>query len=693
MKCVILHESSSRIRIHVCKRTMSFNEADKLEIFLSELPYIKRANVNERTCDAVIIYKNDVYRDKLIKALSHFSFEKTEVNVIENDGRSIRHEYEEKMFFTLVRRGVMRMLAPVSIRHVITFFRTIPYIYEGVKCLANGKLEVSVLDATSIAVSMLRGDLNTTGSIMFLLKIGEIMDEWTRKKSVSDLAKAMSLNIEKVWKLTEDGTEVLTNIDEISIDDVYAVRTGNMIPLDGIVVEGEATVNQASITGEGIPANKHKGAYVYAGTVIESGELCISVKNAYGAGQYDRITRMIEESEKLKSETEDRAFHMADKMVPYTFAATLLTYILTGNLTRATSILMVDFCCAMRLSIPIAVLSAMREAGENKITVKGGKLLEKVAQADTIIFDKTGTLTRATPRVVDIVTFGELDKDESLRLAACLEEHYPHSMANAVVTAAKEKNLEHEEKHTKVEYVVAHGIVSSIDGKKVLIGSKHFVMEDEGCIIPEEYRDLYHSLPRNSSHLYLALDGKVIAIIMIEDPLKDEAEEVIRELKKCGFKKIVMLTGDSDRIAKKVATKLGVDDYKSQVLPEDKALYIDNEHKEGRTVMMIGDGINDSPALSKADVGVAINSGAAIARSVADITIGQDDLHSLIILKKLSEKLQDRTKLRYNEIIGFNGVLILLGALGILQPTMTAILHNSSTVFFSARSTTNLLKD
>jgi len=692
MKCKIMHESKNRIRIHVYRKYMTFEEADKLESYILRLDMVKSVNVNERTSDAVIGY-DDRHRSELVRALSEFDFEACDLPEITHTGREIRHEYEDRMFWHIARRFTSRWFMPFSIRRIITVIKSVPYIVKGLKTLKDHRLEVPLLDATSIAVSILMGDFDTAGSVMFLLGVGDIMEEWTHKKSVDDLARAMSLNVDRVWLVTESGEEVLTGINEVKAGDRFVVRMGNMIPLDGVVTDGEALINQASITGESMPVEKHKGAYIYAGTVCDEGEITVEVKKSAGEGQYDRVVHMIEESEKLKSATEDKAFKMADKLVPYTFGATALTYLLTRNVTRAVSILMVDFCCALKLSMPIAVLSAMREAGQHNVSVKGGKFLEAVAEADTIIFDKTGTLTHACPTVKDVVTFGGEDKDEMLRLAACLEEHYPHSMANAVVKAAEDKGLTHEEKHTRVEYVVAHGIASTIDDKKVVVGSYHFVFEDEGCVIPDEDKARFESLPEQYSHLYMAIGGRLVAVILIEDPLKTEASATVRQLHELGMDKIVMLTGDSDRVAGRIAEQVGVDDYISQVLPEDKAAYIRREHEHGRKVIMIGDGVNDSPALSEADVGIAINSGAAIAREIADITIGADDLSTLVFLRRLSVALSERTRGNYRKVLSFNSILILLGALGVLPATTTALLHNGSTIMFSLQSMTNLVDE
>ena len=690
MKCKILHESKNRLRVKFYRKYMTCAEADKVEYFLLSLPFVSEVKVSERTSDAVIRY-DDRNRSKLIDELSHFSLTSTEVAVPEHTGREITHSYQDRMFFHVARRIVTRLVVPVPVRNVITGIKMVPYIWEGMKSILKGHLNVSVLDAASILVSALRGDFDTAGSVIFLLGVGDIMDEWTRKKSVADLASAMALNVDKVWMISDSGEEVLVDINKVHVDDTVVVRTGNMVPLDGVISEGIAEINQASLTGESLPVHKEPGGYVYAGTVLEEGEIKVQVKKTVGTGQYDRITEMIEESEKLKSTAEENAFKMADRLVPYTFGATALTYLLTRNVTRATSILMVDFCCALKLSIPIAVLSAMREAGEHHISVKGGKFLEKVAEADTIIFDKTGTLTYACPTVKEVITFDGENADEMLRLAACLEEHYPHSMANAVVKAAEEKGLVHEEKHSKVEYVVAHGIASSIDGEKVVIGSYHFVIEDEGCVIGDEEQEKFENLSDAYSHLYMAIGGRVKAVIMIDDPVKNEAGEVVKKLQSLGLK-VVMLTGDSSRVAKRVAREIGVDEVKAQVLPEDKAKYVEAEHELGRTCIMIGDGVNDSPALSAADVGIAINSGAAIAREVSDIMISENDLHSLITLRLLGTELNKRMKGNYRKIVGFNAGLILLGAVGILQPTSTALLHNGSTVTISMKSMTNLLE-
>ncbi|MCR5156135.1 MAG: heavy metal translocating P-type ATPase [Butyrivibrio sp.] len=691
MKCKILHESKDRMRVHVYRSHMTPAEADRLEYYLDSFDYVKKASISERTSNAIIYY-DESHRQDVLSAFATFDIVNTQVSVPEHTGRELRIEYEEKMFFHIAQKFIRQLFIPTPVRHAIVLFKAVPYILKGLKTLLEGKLEVSVLDATSIAVSLIRGDYDTAGSVIFLLKVGDIMEEWTHKKSVDDLARTMSLNVDKVWMLADDGQEVLVNISDVKEGDNIIVRTGSMIPLDGAVSRGEASVNQASMTGESAPVHKSEDSLVYAGTVVEEGEITVTVQKTHGLGRYDRIVAMIEESEKLKSETEARASHLADRLVPYTFGATLLTWLITRNATKATSILMVDFCCALKLSMPIAVLSAMREAGDHKISVKGGKFMEAVADATTIVFDKTGTLTHANPKVNDVVTFGDNDKDEMLRLAACLEEHYPHSIANAVVKAAEEKNLSHEEKHTKAAYIVAHGISSTIDGEKVCIGSYHFIFEDEGCIISESEKKKFDELPDEYSHLYMAIGGTLSAVILIEDPIRAEASSVIKGLREAGFENVVMMTGDSDRTARSVAAKTGVTRYFSEVLPEDKAAFIKAEHEAGRKVVMVGDGINDSPALSEADAGIAVSTGASIAREIADITISSEDLSGLITLKKLSAGLMDRIDFNYRTIIGFNSLLILLGMFGVLTPTATSLLHNTSTIALGIRSMTDLLE-
>ncbi|WP_027205661.1 heavy metal translocating P-type ATPase [Butyrivibrio fibrisolvens] len=690
MKCKILHESKGRLRVHVYRSHMTPAEADRLEYYLDSFDFVKKVSVNERTSNAIIFF-DEAKRQDILSALASFDIKDTEVAVPEHTGRKLRIEYEDKMFFHIAQKLLRQLIVPTPIRYTIVALKSVPYIIKGIKTLMEGKIEVSVLDATSIAVSLIRKDFDTAGSVIFLLKVGDIMEEWTHKKSVDDLARTMSLNVDKAWCIASDGQEILVNVSDVKEGDRIIVRTGSMIPLDGKVVYGDASVNQASMTGESAPVHKSTDALVYAGTVVEEGEITIEVLKTQGLGRYDRIVAMIEESEKLKSETESRASHLADRLVPYTLGATFLTWLVTGNATKATSILMVDFCCALKLSMPIAVLSAMREAGDHKISVKGGKFMEAVANATTIVFDKTGTLTYANPKVNDVVTFGDNDKDEMLRLAACLEEHYPHSIANAVVKAAEDKDLSHEEKHTKAVYIVAHGISSTIDGQKVCIGSHHFIFEDEGCIIPESEKAKFDALPDEYSHLYMAIGGVLSAVILIEDPIREEASVVIGKLKDVGFSNVVMMTGDSDRTAKAVAAKTGVTRYFSEVLPEDKAAFIRSEHEAGRKVVMVGDGINDSPALSEADAGIAVSTGASIAREIADITISSDDLSGLITLKELSARLMDRIDFNYRTIIGFNSMLILLGLAGVLTPTMSSLLHNTSTVALGIRSMTDLL--
>ncbi|MDD3279100.1 MAG: heavy metal translocating P-type ATPase [Lachnospiraceae bacterium] len=690
MKCKILHESRGRLRIHVERKHMSLHQADILEYYLKNIDGVTDARVYDRTGDAVINFITD--RTLIITALSRFSYEKNEMLVPEQTGRALNRQYQDKLTFTVLRRLAAKLFLPAPFYMTAAAVKSVRYIWRGVSSLIKGKIEVALLDATAITVSMLRGDYSTASSVMFLLKIGEILEEWTHKKSVDDLARTLSLNVDKVW-LKKEEQEILVSIADISQGDEIIVRTGNLVPLDGKVVWGEATVNQASITGESLPVRKEIGSYAYAGTVVEEGECVICVDKISGSGKYDKIVRMIEESEKLKSATEDKASHLADRLVPYSLGGTILTYLLTGNITKAVSILMVDFSCALKLSMPLAVLSAMRESSFYNISVKGGKFLEAIAEADTIVFDKTGTLTYACPHVAKIVTFDGNKEQEVLRLAACLEEHYPHSIANAVVNEAKKRQLHHEERHSSVEYVVAHGISSIVNEKKVVIGSHHFVFEDEGCVIPEEDQEKFDHLPDEYSHLYLAVSGVLAAAICIEDPLRKEASAVISTLKKLGIHKAVMMTGDSERTAKVIAKEVGVDEYYSEVLPEDKASFIREEHKAGRKVIMIGDGVNDSPALSEADAGIAIADGAAIAREIADITVSADDLFALVNLKMLSDALMRRIHGNYRFIIIFNLMLIALGVSGILPPATSALLHNASTVALSLKSMTNLLSD
>lgn len=689
MKCRILHDSAGRLRVRVMQsRKMTLVEADILEYYLKAVDGVTDSKVYDRTGDAIISYLYG--REAVIQALSEFRYEENRLLVPEHTGRALNRQYEDKLVLTVFRRGISKLFLPLPIRAVIAGLRAIGYVKKGLQCLFRGKIEVPVLDATAITVSMLRGDFETASSIMFLLSIGETLEEWTHKKSVDDLARTMSLNVDKVW-LRVDGQEVLTAVNTVKVGDEIVVRTGNMIPLDGKVISGEALVNQASITGESLPVRKESGSYVYAGTVMEEGECIVCVDKDSGSGRYDRIVRMIEESEKLKSATEDRASHLADKLVPFSLGGTVLTWLLTGNATKALSILMVDFSCALKLAMPISVLSAMREASYYNISVKGGRFMEAVSEASTIVFDKTGTLTHASPKVAKLITFAGRDENEMLRLAACLEEHYPHSMAKAVVAEANRRELHHEERHSKVEYVVAHGISSTVDGEQVVIGSYHFVFQDEDCVIPTQEQEIFDSLPDEYSHLYLAIAGTLAAVICIEDPLREEASAVLTSLRKLGVQKLVMMTGDNERTAKTVAASIGVDEYHAEVLPEDKAAFIRAEHAAGRKVIMIGDGVNDSPALSEADAGIAISDGAAIAREVADITISVDDLFALMTLKSLSDALMTRINRNYRFIIAFNLMLIGLGVGGVLPPATSALLHNASTLCISLHSMTNLL--
>ena len=690
MKFVIKHEIKGRMRIHVSQYRMSCGQADTLLYFLHSNKYVTFAKVYERTGDAVISYIGD--RAEIIRTLQQFSYEKVDVpaGVIENSGRELNAKYQEKLIEKVVCRYASKMFLPYPVRACVTTFKSVKYIWKGLQCLWHRKIEVPVLDATAIGVSIFRNDIETAGSVMFLLGIGELLEEWTHKKSVDDLARTMSLNVGKVWLKRED-QEVLVTTSEIRPGDEVVVHMGNVIPFDGVVSDGEAMVNQASLTGESVPVRRVKENSVYAGTVVEEGELTVLVKEVGGSSRFEKIVTMIEESEKLKSALEGKAEHLADKLVPYSLGGTALTYLLTRNVNKAISVLMVDFSCALKLAMPISVLSAIREASLYHVTVKGGKYLEAVADADTIVFDKTGTLTKAQPTVVDVVSFNGADSDELLRIAACLEEHFPHSMAKAVVDAAQQKHLLHEEMHTKVEYIVAHGISTTIDGKRAVIGSSHFVFEDENCTIPEEKQDLFDSLPKEYSHLYLAIEGKLAGVICIEDPLREEAEAVVNSLKRAGITKVVMMTGDSERTAAAIAKRVGVDEYYSEVLPEDKAGFIEKEKEAGRKVIMIGDGINDSPALSAANVGIAISDGAEIAREIADITVGSDDLYQIVTLKLLSDSLMKRIRGNYRFIVSFNLGLILGGVAGILQPTTSALLHNTSTLLISLKSMQNLL--
>ena len=692
MKFIIKHEIRGRIRIHAAQNRMSAVQADTLAYYVGNLEGVTSVKVQERVQDAVICYTGD--REELILALKQFAYDKVEVpdQVLASSSRALNSEYWEKLVTAVVLRAGSKMFLPYSIRSAITAVKSVKYLWDGVRTLARGKLEVPVLDGTAIGVSVFRGDMDTASSVMFLLGIGEILEEWTHKKSVADLARSMSLHVEKVW-LQKDGQEILVPSEQIEPGDKVVVRMGNMVPFDGVVVDGDGMVNQASMTGESIPVHKSEGSTVYAGTVLEEGELTVEVRQVTGSGKFDKIVSMIEESQKLKSSMEGKAEHLADRLVPYTLAGTGLVYLLTRNVTKALAVLMVDFSCALKLAMPISVLSAIREAGTYDVTVKGGRYLEAIAEADTIVFDKTGTLTKAKPTVVDVVPFVDEDPNELLRLAACMEEHFPHSMAKAVVEAAKERGLSHDERHAKVEYVVAHGISTTIEGKKAVIGSQHFVFEDEKCVIPEGMQERFDSVPEEYSHLYLAIEGKLAAIICVEDPLRPEAVDVIRGLKKAGISKVVMMTGDSDRTARAVAAKVGVDEYYSEVLPEDKASFVDKERAAGRKVIMIGDGINDSPALSAADVGIAISDGAEIAREIADVTISAENLEELVKLKEISNGLVKRIHQNYRVIVGFNMGLIILGVAGILQPTTSALFHNTSTLVISLKSMTNLLPE
>ena len=692
MKCTILHESRGRIRVHLACRAMSLREADVLEYYLRAVPGVVDVKVFDRTQDAVVSYQD--CRAAVVQALAAFSFQRAEAMelVPEHTSRALNREFEDKLVFTVCRRMFNRLFLPVPVATAITLFRSVKYIREGLKALWHGKLSVAVLDATAVTVSMVRGDFATAGSVMFMLRLGEILEEWTHKKSVADLAGAMALNVDKVWKKAGE-TEILVPIGEIEAGDEVVVRTGNLIPLDGKVISGEAMVNQASMTGESMPVPKRPGSPVYAGTVAEEGECVIRVEKAMGSGRYDRIVHMIEESEKLKSTAEDKAARLADRLVPYTLGGTALTYLITRNVTKMLAVLMVDFSCALKLAMPIAVLSAMRESSVHHISVKGGRFLEAVANADTIVFDKTGTLTRATPKVVKVVPFSGCSESEVLQLAACLEEHFPHSMANAVVREARERGISHEEMHSEVEYIVAHGIASRVSGERVVIGSHHFVFEDEHCTIPEDEREKFDDLEPEYSHLYLAASGHLAGVICIADPLRPEASRVLRALRGLGITNTVMMTGDSERTAAAIAKQVGVDQFFAEVLPEDKAAFVQKAKSEGHTVVMIGDGINDSPALSAADVGIAINSGAAIAREIADVTIKADSLEELVVLKTIANSLQRRVSANYRFVLTFNSALIALGAMGILQPASSAMLHNLSTIGISLKSMTNLIPE
>lgn len=690
MNYQILHESHGRLRLRARQTRMTMEEADQLEAYLTALPGVSRAVVHERTCDMVIFYQGG--RRAVLDGVAAFCYDREAMRDAspENSGRALNRQYQEQLIQMVLFRAARKIFLPAPVQQAFTLVRSVRYLWHGLRCLLRGKLEVEVLDALSIGISMVRGDYGTASSVMFLLRLGELLEEWTRKKSLGDLARCMSLNVDRVWLKTGD-SQVLTPIRQIQTGDAICVHTGNLIPLDGVVISGEASVNQASLTGESLAVRKAEGAPVYAGTVVEEGTCVIRVEQQSGSSRYDQIVTMIEESEKLKSSTESRALALADRLVPYSLAGTALTWLLTRNVNRALSILMVDFSCALKLSMPLAVLSAMRECGGYHITVKGGKYLEAMAEADTIVFDKTGTLTHAVPTVARVIPFGGRDEKSVLCIAACLEEHYPHSMANAVVKKALQEGISHDEMHSEVEYVVAHGIASRIDGEKVVIGSRHFVFEDEHCTIPPEEQEKFDALPNEFSQLYMAIGGTLAGVICIADPLREEAADALNGLRALGITKAVMMTGDNARTAAVIARQVGVDVFYAEVLPEDKARFVEQEKASGRTVVMIGDGINDSPALSAADVGIAISNGAAIAREIADITIAADDLTELVLLKKIANGLRRRTSRNYRFVLGFNGTLIALGAAGILPPATSALLHNASTLGISVRSMTNLL--
>ena len=692
MKCTILHDTAGRLRVHLCCKRMTLRQADVLEYYLLAVDGVRSVKVYDRTRDAVVVY--DAERERMIRALARFSFEKAEKLDLapEHTSRTLNREFEDKLALTVMRRCASNLFLPAPVTSALAVIRSAKYIKEGLLALWHRKLSVAVLDATAVTVSMVRGDFATAGSVMFMLRLGEILEEWTHKKSVADLASAMSLRVENVWQQV-DGTEVLTKVTAVKPGDRIVIRTGGMIPLDGRVVEGEAMVNQSSLTGESMPVAKRPGSPVYAGTVAEEGECVVCVEKVSGSGRYDRVVRMIEESEKLKSTAEDKASRMADRLVPYTLGGTAVTYLLTRDVTKMLAVLMVDFSCALKLAIPVAVLSAMRESSGHHISVKGGRFLEAVAKADTIVFDKTGTLTYATPKVAQIVPFGGHREADMLRLAACLEEHYPHSMANAVVEEAKRRGLTHEEYHSQVQYVVAHGISSMVENKKVIIGSAHFVFEDEGCHIPEGEQEKYDALPAAYSHLYLCIDGELAAVICIHDPLRREAKDAVKALHESGFSNVVMMTGDNRRTAESVAAEVGVDAVYAEVLPEDKAAFIRQEKEKGHTVIMVGDGVNDSPALSEADAGIAISTGAAIAREIADITVASEDLFELVTLRKLSEALMARIHGSYRFIVAFNLSLITLGVAGVLPPAISALLHNTSTLGIGLKNMTDLLEE
>ena len=696
MKCVVLHESSKKIRIKIPYPYMSMHRADLVEYYIRNIDVVKEVSVDERTGNAVVTFLNSSEKDKesLFSALAVFDpqDERIKALVPENTGREMNRRYEEKLFFSVAGMFMRKIFLPTPLAIARSISKSIPYIVKGLFALKNGKLQVETLDGVAIATSIIRRDFDTASSIMFLLNIGETLEEWTRKKSINDLARSMSLNIDKVW-LKNDGKEIQVGVNQVLAGDHIIVRNSEIIPLDGKVIEGEMTVNQSIMTGESEPVVKSPGGYVYAGTVVEEGECIIEVTKTAGSGKFDQIVKMIEESEKLKSDTEAKAYRLADKLVPYSLLGAGITYLFTRNATKALSFLMVDYSCAMKLSMPLAVLSAIKECREHRISVKGGKFMEAMAEADTLVFDKTGTLTHATPTLMDVVSFEGRDPDEMLRIAACLEEHYPHSVANAIVKGAKDKGLDHDELHSKVEYIVAHGISSSIDNEHVVIGSYHFVMEDEGCIIPEDEAYKLDEINREYSRIFMAIGGRLAAVLCIFDPLREEAAEVIKSLHELGFKKICMMTGDNKKNAQAVAAKLSLDEFCAEVLPEDKAEFVKNERQKGHKVVMIGDGVNDTPALSEADVGIAILDGAPIAREIADITIASDDLHQLITLRKISTALMKRIKANYRFILGFNSALIAGGLFGVMNPASSALLHNGSTILTGLKSMTNLLPD
>ena len=691
MKFIIKHESRGRLRVQLCQSRMTLAQADLLQAWLHAQPHVLQADVHERTCCAVVTFRGDC-REQLLSSLRRFSYSDKAVQAFSGiqSGRAINRAYQEKLVGLVCGKAARSLFLPAPLQAAWAVVTAVPYVLRGLGCLIRRQMHVELLDGLSIGISLVRRDFGTAGSVMFLLRLGELLEEWTRKKSLGDLARCMSLNVDRVWQQTAEG-EVLVPISQVCAGDAIVVHTGSVIPLDGRVLDGEASVNQASLTGEAEPVRKSEGAVVYAGTVVEEGQITVTVEQQAGNGRYDQIVKMIENSEKLKSASETRAAALADKLVPYSLLGTAVTYALTRNATRAISILMVDFSCALKLSMPLAVLSAMRECGSYHITVKGGKYLEALANADTIVFDKTGTLTHATPTVVQVVPFGTRTEDEILQIAACLEEHYPHSMANAVVQAASAKGIRHDEMHSEVQYVVAHGIASQIGGEKAVIGSQHFVFEDEGCCIPTSECGKFDALPPEYSHLYLAIGGVLAGVICIADPLREEASEVLKQLRGLGIRKAVMMTGDNDRTASVIAKQVGVDHYYAEVLPEDKANFVEQEKAAGHTVIMLGDGINDSPALSAADVGIAISDGAAIAREIADVTIAADSLRELVLLKSIANGLQKRTRSNYRFIMSFNSTLIVLGAMGILPPATSALLHNASTLGVSLKSMTNLL--